>query len=140
MATKTIDQISAQSDRAQATLTRLQKTRQAALRRDYLNPDGSFPAAKNGEWRIQNARNDEYFVKAKKLQSIAKRENQIETAANNLAKKAKAASKAAVKPVATVTKTAIKTAAAGGDPYAKAWATRIAKYGPAGVAPGKLKK
>ncbi len=34
----------------------------------------------------------------------------------------------------------IQEAAAAGDRYAKAWATRIAKYGPTGVASGKAKK
>ncbi len=141
MANKTTEQVSIQADRAHATLVRLQKSRLAALRKEYLLPDGRFPAAKNGEWRAQNARNEEYYAKEKKYLSVAKRENQIEAAADKVFKKAKAAQKIASATVtAAVAKTAINKAAAGGDPYAKAWATRIAKYGPTGVAPGKQKK
>ena len=64
---------------------------------------------------------------------FTKRLELIQTAASNATRAAYARQRAA--PAKTVT--AIKKAAAGGDPYAKAWATRIAKYGPTGVAGGK---
>ncbi len=54
----------------------------------------------------------------------------------NVAKNPVLATPRTARPAVTVG--AIQTAAAGGDKYARMWATRLAKYGPAGA--GKSRK
>ena len=131
---KTPDQVVAQSQRLKATASAALKNTPGKVSADFRH------ANRNNQWlgvtNYQRALTEAQDRATLKSNQLYKR--RIATI-DLVTRRALSASRSTNK-LAVVTKTAIKVAAAGGDPYAKAWATRIAKYGPAGVSTGKLKK
>jgi len=133
MATKTIDQISAQKQRL------VQKNiEQTQVRRNKISTSIPKGWEKSPEVDIKSAR---FREQGSVGRASTARFALIERASAKPIRDAnfRAIRARSVPSTAPVSKTAINTAAAGGDRYAKAWATRLAKYGPAGVSGGKKK-